>query len=55
LPSRFGAPMRRLGEGVDRRQTTLFPERLDDRIGADNPLRVIEAFVDAPDPRALRA
>jgi len=39
--------MRRLVEGVDRGQTTLFPESLDDRIGEDNPVRVIDAFVDA--------
>src|SRR3954469_17146120 len=45
--------MRRFVEGVDRSQTTLFPESLDDWIGEDNPVRVIDAFVDALDLRAL--
>ena len=31
--------MRRFVEGVDRGQTTLFPERLEDWIGEDNPDR----------------
>ena len=33
----------------DRGQTTLFPECLDDWIDEDNPVRVIDAFVDAID------
>lgn len=37
--------MRRFVEGVDRRQSTLFPECLDDWIGEDNPVRVIDVFV----------
>src|ERR687894_2877000 len=45
--------MRRFVEGVDRGQTTLFPESLDDWVGEDNPVRVIDAFVDALDLRAL--
>jgi hypothetical protein len=45
--------MRRFVEGVDRSQTTLFPESLDDWIGKDNPVRVIDAFIDAPDLRDL--
>src|ERR687894_2431086 len=45
--------MRRFVEGVDRGQTTLFPESLEDWIGEDNPVRVIDAFVDALDLRAL--
>ena len=36
-------------EGVDREQTTLFPDRLEDWIGADHPVRVVDAFVDALD------
>ncbi len=36
-------------EGVDREQITLFPERLEDWIGEDHPVRVIDAFVDALD------
>ncbi len=38
--------MKRFVEGVDRGQGTLFPERLDDYIGEDNPVRVIDVFVD---------
>jgi transposase len=30
----------------DRNQSTLFPERLDDYIGDDNPVRAIDVFVD---------
>jgi len=40
-------------EGEDRTQSTLFPERLDEHIGEDNPVRVIEVFVDALDLKAL--
>lgn len=36
-------------EGVEREQTTLFPDRLEDWIGEDHPVRVIDAFVDALD------
>ena len=35
--------------GTDRSKTTLFPECLDDWIDEDNPVRVIDAFVDALD------
>ena len=45
--------MRRFVEGVDRSQTTLFPESLDNWIDENNPVRVIDAFVDALDLRAL--
>ena len=41
--------MGRFVEGSDRRQTTLFPECLDDWIDEDNPVRVIDAFVDSID------
>ena len=41
--------MRRFVEGIDRGQTTLFPECLEDWIGEDNPVRVIEAFVEELD------
>ena len=41
--------MKRFIEGVDRNQGTLFPERLEDWIGADNPVRVIDVFVDELD------
>jgi transposase len=40
-------------EGVDRGQATLFPDRLDDFVDADNPVRVVDAFVDALDLREL--
>jgi transposase len=40
-------------EGVDRGQATLFPDRLDDVVEADNPVRVVDAFVDALDLREL--
>src|SRR5918994_588272 len=49
----LGDPMRRFVEGVDRSQTTLFPESLDDWVDDNNPVRVIEAFVAALDLRAL--
>ena len=41
--------MKRFVEGVDRAQSTLFPECLDDWIGEDNPVRVIDVFVDELD------
>jgi hypothetical protein len=41
--------MERFVEGLDRSQTTLFPECLDDWIDEDNPVRVIDAFVDSID------
>src|SRR5437588_4563085 len=41
--------MRRFVEGVDRGQSTLFPDCLEDWIGEDNPVRVIDAFVDELD------
>ncbi len=41
--------MKRFIEGVDRSQTTLFPDCLDDYIAEDNPVRVIDVFVDELD------
>ncbi len=41
--------MGRFVAGADRSQTTLFPECLDDWIDEDNPVRVVDAFVDAID------
>ena len=41
--------MRRFVEGADREQSTLFPECLEDWIGEDNPVRVIDVFVDELD------
>jgi transposase len=45
--------MRRFVEGEDRRQATLLPECLDDYVAPDNPVRIIEAFVDELDLAAL--
>jgi hypothetical protein len=33
----------------DRSQSTLFPERLDEYLGEDNPVRAIDVFVDELD------
>ena len=38
--------MTRFVQGVDRTQTILFPASLDEYVAEDNPVRVIEAFVD---------
>ena len=45
--------MGRFVEGEDRRQSLLLPESLDDYVGEDNPVRVIEAFIDALDLSGL--
>lgn len=45
--------MKRFIEGIDRNQTTLFPERLEDWVGDDNPVRVVDAFVDQLDLSGL--
>ena len=41
--------MRRFVEGIDRGQAALFPECLEDWIDEDNPIRVVDAFVDKLD------
>ena len=41
--------MKRFVEGLDPGQTTVFPECQSDWIDAYNPVRVIDAFVDAFD------
>jgi transposase len=41
--------MKRFVEGTDRGQSTLLPECLDDWISEDNPVRVIDVFVDELD------
>ena len=48
-----GVSMKRFVEGENRAQSTLFPERLDDYIAEDNPVRAIEAFVEELDLREL--
>src|SRR5688572_10844275 len=45
--------MKRFIEGGDRSQSTLFPERLDDYVAEDNPVRAIEVFVESLDLRKL--
>jgi transposase len=46
--------MKRFFEGTDRSQTTLFPECLEDWINEDNPVRVIEVFVEGLDLAELK-
>jgi transposase len=45
--------MKRFVEGADRGQSTLFPDCLEDWIGEDNPVRVIDVFVDELDLAGL--
>jgi transposase len=45
--------MKRFIEGEDRQQVTLLPECLDDYIGEDNPVRVVDAFVEELDLYSL--
>jgi transposase len=45
--------MKRFAEGEDRQHATLLPECLDDYVGPDNPVRIIEAFVDELDLGAM--
>ncbi len=45
--------MKRFIEGQSRSQSTLFPQSLDEYIAEDNPVRVIDAFVDELDLRKL--
>jgi transposase len=46
--------MKRFVEGMDRGQITLFPDCLEDWICEDNPVRVIDVFVDGLDLAELR-
>jgi transposase len=39
--------------GLDRNQTLMFPERLEDYVGAENPVRFLDAFVASLDLHAL--
>ena len=45
--------MTRFVQGMDRQQTTLLPECLDDFIDESNPVRAVDVFVDALDLRDL--
>ncbi len=48
-----GVIMKRFVEGADRAQSTLLPECLDDWIDEENPVRAVDAFVDALDLKEL--
>jgi len=41
--------MKRFIQSLDRSQGTLFPEQLDDYVAEDNPVRVVDVFVDELD------
>jgi transposase len=45
--------MKRFIEGDPRKQSVLFPERLDEWIGDDNPVRAVDAFVEELDLKEL--
>jgi len=45
--------MKRFVEGEDRTQVTLLPVRLDDYVDQNNPVRVVEAFVEQLDLRQM--
>lgn len=45
--------MKRFVEGDDRKQVTLLPECLDDFVAEDNPVRIVEAFVEELELEAL--
>jgi len=45
--------MKRFVEGEDRRQATLLPDSLEDYVAEDNPVRVIDLFIDELDLGAL--
>lgn len=45
--------MKRFIEGEDRGQATLLPDCLDDYVANDNPVRVIEVYVEELDLSAL--
>ena len=45
--------MKRFVEGENRGQATLLPASLEDYVGEDNPVRVIDALIDELDLGAL--
>ncbi|WP_414486437.1 IS1182 family transposase [Stenotrophomonas maltophilia] len=45
--------MKRFVDGVDRTQALLLPDRLEDYVHQDNPVRLVDAFVDALDLASL--
>ena len=54
MGSRAKARMAHIGE-FEREQLLLLPEAVDDYVGADNPVRFIDAFVDGLDLAAAGA
>ena len=45
--------MSRYIDGQDRTQSVLFPERLDDWVDENKPVRAVDVFVDALDLKEL--
>src|SRR6185295_12152833 len=48
-----GVAMHRFIDGEDRRQPALLPHSLEDYVGEENPVRVIEVFIDELDLAAM--
>ena len=46
-----GSAMTRYVEGWNRSQSFLLPESVDDYVGEDNPVQVVDAFVDELHPK----
>ena len=53
LPGLGGTRMKRFVEGQDRSQLILLPDCSDDYVGEDNPVRIVDAFIDELDLAAL--
>src|SRR5712691_10263378 len=53
IPKLGGLAMHRFIDGEDRMQQTLLPNSLEDYISVENPVRVIEVFIDELDLAAL--
>ena len=45
--------MKRFVEGQDRSQLILLPDCLDDYVGEDNPVRIVDAFIYESDLEVL--
>src|SRR5215469_2125390 len=52
-PGVRGTGMKRFVEGQDRSQLILLPDCLDDYVGEDNPVRIVDAFIDELDLAVL--
>lgn len=52
-PVASGGSMKRFIEGLDRSQTTLLPDCIDDYVDEDNPVRAVDAFVEMLNLAAL--